>query len=160
MPIRMLGDPVLREPTKSIEDFDDTLRRLAADMTETMYAAPGVGLAANQVGLSSRASSTTTATDTRGSSPTHRSPSSRARTPWTRDACRSRPLPPNDPSDEGAAERQRSRREADRHTRRGSARPIFQHETDHLSGGLYIDRLDDEGRREVMRQLRELELGL
>ena len=36
---------------------------------------------------------------------------------------------------------------------------IFQHETDHLSGGLYIDRLDDEGRRDVMRQLRELELG-
>jgi peptide deformylase len=36
---------------------------------------------------------------------------------------------------------------------------IFQHETDHLNGGLYIDRLDDEGRRDVMRQLRELELG-
>ncbi|WP_410966486.1 peptide deformylase, partial [Salmonella sp. SAL4449] len=35
---------------------------------------------------------------------------------------------------------------------------IFQHETDHLNGGLYIDRLDDEGRRDVMRQLRELEL--
>jgi peptide deformylase len=36
---------------------------------------------------------------------------------------------------------------------------IFQHETDHLKGGLYIDRLDDDGRRDVMRQLRELELG-
>jgi peptide deformylase len=35
---------------------------------------------------------------------------------------------------------------------------IFQHETDHLNGGLYIDRLDDAGRRDVMRQLRELEL--
>ncbi|HEX5949998.1 MAG TPA: peptide deformylase [Actinomycetota bacterium] len=35
---------------------------------------------------------------------------------------------------------------------------IFQHETDDLNGGLYIDRLDDEGRRDVMRQLRELEL--
>ena len=35
---------------------------------------------------------------------------------------------------------------------------IFQHETDHLNGLLYIDRLDDAGRRDVMRQLRELEL--
>jgi peptide deformylase len=35
---------------------------------------------------------------------------------------------------------------------------IFQHETDHLNGMLYIDRLDDDGRRDVMRQLRELEL--
>jgi peptide deformylase len=35
---------------------------------------------------------------------------------------------------------------------------IFQHETDHLRGMLYIDRLDEEGRRDVMRQLRELEV--
>ena len=35
---------------------------------------------------------------------------------------------------------------------------IFQHETDHLRGLLYIDRLDDEGRRDVMRQLREFEV--
>src|SRR3972149_2377645 len=52
MPIRTLGDPVLREPTRQVELFDDALRRLAADMTGTMYAAPGVGMAANQVGLS------------------------------------------------------------------------------------------------------------
>jgi peptide deformylase len=36
---------------------------------------------------------------------------------------------------------------------------IFQHETDHLGGRLYIDRLDEAGRRDVMRQLREFELG-
>ena len=35
---------------------------------------------------------------------------------------------------------------------------IFQHETDHLNGMLYIDRLDDAGRRDVMRQLREFEV--
>jgi peptide deformylase len=35
---------------------------------------------------------------------------------------------------------------------------IFQHETDHLDGVLYIDRLDDEGRRDVLRQLRQIEL--
>ena len=37
---------------------------------------------------------------------------------------------------------------------------IFQHETDHLDGMLYIDRLDEEGRREVLAELRRIELGL
>jgi peptide deformylase len=37
---------------------------------------------------------------------------------------------------------------------------IFQHETDHLDGTLYIDRLDEEGRREVLAELRRIELGL
>ncbi len=37
---------------------------------------------------------------------------------------------------------------------------IFQHETDHLDGVLYIDRLDDEGRRAVLSELRQIEMGL
>ena len=37
---------------------------------------------------------------------------------------------------------------------------IFQHETDHLEGMLFIDRLDDEGRRSVLAELRRIELGL
>jgi peptide deformylase len=37
---------------------------------------------------------------------------------------------------------------------------IFQHETDHLHGTLYIDRLDDVGRRAVMAELRQIEMGL
>ena len=37
---------------------------------------------------------------------------------------------------------------------------IFQHETDHLNGMLYIDRLDDEGRKTVLAELRRIELGL
>ena len=51
MHIRTLGDPVLRETATPVVAFDETLRRLADDMVETMHAAPGVGLAANQVGL-------------------------------------------------------------------------------------------------------------
>ena len=43
---------VLRKKTKEVSKFDDDLRQLAADMIETMYAAPGVGLAANQIGIS------------------------------------------------------------------------------------------------------------
>ncbi len=48
------GDPVLDTPTRPIEKITDEIRDLVKDMVETMYAAPGVGLAANQVGLSLR----------------------------------------------------------------------------------------------------------
>jgi peptide deformylase len=44
------GHPILRKPTRPVADFDDDLDRLIDDMVATMYAAPGVGLAANQVG--------------------------------------------------------------------------------------------------------------
>ena len=53
-PIRTFGDPVLRMPCAPVTEFDDTLRKLADDMLETMYDAPGVGLAANQVGVQKR----------------------------------------------------------------------------------------------------------
>ena len=49
-----LPDPILRKLSAPIERVDDALRRLADDMLETMYAAPGVGLAAVQVGLPRR----------------------------------------------------------------------------------------------------------
>ncbi|MBZ0273233.1 peptide deformylase [bacterium] len=43
-------DPRLREVCKPVEAFDDELRQLVRDMSETMYAAPGIGLAASQIG--------------------------------------------------------------------------------------------------------------
>jgi peptide deformylase len=53
-PIRIAGDPVLHQPTRPVAAFDDELRTLAADMFDTMAAANGVGLAANQVGIDLR----------------------------------------------------------------------------------------------------------
>ncbi|HEV2781250.1 MAG TPA: peptide deformylase [Actinophytocola sp.] len=53
-PIRIVGDPVLHQPTRRVETFDDELRTLVADMFDTMAAANGVGLAANQVGVDLR----------------------------------------------------------------------------------------------------------
>jgi peptide deformylase len=50
LPIRTVPDPVLRVRCAEVAAFDGELRRLAADMIETMHAAPGVGLAAPQVG--------------------------------------------------------------------------------------------------------------
>ena len=53
-PIRTYGDPVLRTPTTPVREVDDSVRKLVADLIETMYDAPGVGLAANQIGVSRR----------------------------------------------------------------------------------------------------------
>ena len=49
-PIVLYPDPVLLRPTRPVEAVDDDVRELVADMVETMYEAPGVGLAAIQVG--------------------------------------------------------------------------------------------------------------
>ena len=53
-PIVIAGEPVLHQPTREITEFDEKLRTLVDDMFETMYAAEGVGLAANQIGLDLR----------------------------------------------------------------------------------------------------------
>jgi len=53
-PIRIYPDPVLRVRCPEVETFDDALARLAADMVETMHDAPGVGLAAPQIGVEQR----------------------------------------------------------------------------------------------------------
>lgn len=53
-PIRIAGDPVLHTPTRPVEGEDAELRALVADMFETMYVSEGVGLAANQIGVGLR----------------------------------------------------------------------------------------------------------
>ena len=50
LPILQYGDPILRTQGRLIEEIDDRIRELAANMIETMHAANGVGLAAQQVG--------------------------------------------------------------------------------------------------------------
>jgi peptide deformylase len=161
LPIRTLGDPVLREPTKPVEHFDRTLRRLAKDMTETMYHAPGVGLAAPQVGVSLQlfvfddgdrgpsflanpelydADGEVTEEEGCLSIPGPYHPTPRHRTI----RCRGFDLKGNPTEVQGE----------------GLLARILQHETDHLAGTLYIDRLDDTGRRSVLAELRRIELGL
>jgi peptide deformylase len=159
MPIRTLGDPILREPAKPVERFDASLRRLVDDMLETMYAAPGVGLAANQVGLSVACF---VYDDQDGHAGFVANPElSDPQGEETRDeGCLSIPGPFS-PTTRALAVRLRGQ-DLDGSPldirAEGLLARIFQHETDHLNGMLYIDRLDDAGRRDVMRQLRELEL--
>jgi peptide deformylase len=54
LPIHLLGSPVLRQHSADVAAVDDEVRRLIADMFETMHAAKGIGLAANQVGVARR----------------------------------------------------------------------------------------------------------
>ena len=159
MSIRTFGDPVLREPAKPIERFDDAMLRLADDMLETMYAAPGVGLAANQAGL---LVACFVFDDREGNSGFVANPEiSELEGEETREeGCLSIPGPYY-PTSRALRVRLRGRGPGGDPLdvqAEGLLARIFQHETDHLNGYLYIDRIDDAGRRDVMRQLRELEL--
>jgi peptide deformylase len=160
MSIRTLGDPVLRQQARSIDAFDPALERLAADMVETMLEAPGVGLAANQVGLSIACF---VYDDREGHAGFVANPvlSDLEGEEAREEGCLSIPGPYHETP---RAQRVRLRGldlggEPIDVLAEGFLARIFQHETDHLNGLLYIDRLDDAGRRDVMRQLRELEVG-
>jgi len=54
LPILQLPEPVLRQQAEEVTEINGELQRLIDDMAETMYAAPGIGLAANQVGVLQR----------------------------------------------------------------------------------------------------------
>ncbi len=161
IPIRILGDPVLKTPAKPVEDFDDGLRRLAQDMLETMYDAPGVGLAGPQVGISLRLF----VFDDGVTGPSFMA---NPELLWAEgeiveeEGCLSIPGPFH-PTRRFASVTCRGQNLAGdpvEMSGEGLLARIFQHETDHLDGMLYIDRLDDEGRRDVMAQLRRIEMGI
>lgn len=159
LPIRTLGDPLLREQARSVLAFDDVLRRLADDMFETMYDAPGVGLAANQVGLQVACF---VYDDHEGNEGFVANPvlSDFEEELTETEGCLSIPGPYH-PTSRAFRVRLRGRDVGggDVDVRaEGLLARIFQHESDHLVGRLFIDRLDEDGRRDVMRQLRELEL--
>ncbi len=155
--IRLFGDPVLRTPAAPVETFDKELRKLVKDLTETMMDAPGAGLAAPQIGVSLRVF-----------------------TYWVDDEPGHLVNPDLDLSEELqtgeegclslpdlAFETPRAMRVVAKGMNmwgepvviEGSellARAV-QHETDHLDGILFIDRLDPELRKEAMRQIRQAE---
>ncbi len=159
--IRTLGDPVLREPARPVTDFGPSLRNLYDDMVETMVDAPGVGLAAPQVGLSLRLF---VFDDGETGPMLMANPELSEATGELREdeGCLSIPGPYY-PTPRSARIRCRGQDVEGRPLEmvgEGLLARIFQHETDHLDGMLYIDRLDDDGRRDVMAQLRRIELGL
>jgi len=161
IPIRILGDPVLKTPAKPVEDFDDGLRRLAQDMLETMYDAPGVGLAGPQVGISLRLF----VFDDGVTGPTFMANpelSSAAGEIVEEEGCLSIPGPfyPTRRHSRITCRGQNLAGDPVEMTGEGLLARIFQHETDHLDGTLFIDRLNEEGRKAVLAELRRIELGL
>lgn len=161
IPIRTLGDPVLKTPAKPVERFDEALRRLSESMLETMYDAPGVGLAGPQVGISLRVFvfDDGVTGPTFMANPELVSPEGEI---LEEEGCLSIPGPfsPTRRSAKIVCRGQDLQGDPFEITGEGLLARIFQHETDHLEGLLFIDRLDEEGRKAVLAELRRIELGL
>ncbi len=154
-PIRHFGDPVLVTPAQPVIDFDKELRKLVKDLTETMLDAPGAGLAAPQIGVPLRVFV------------------------WDVDEAIGHLVNPTlelsseqQEGDEGCLSfpdlvyptPRAFRAVAKGFTMHGE--PIIvegtellaralQHETDHLDGVLFIDRLSEENRKLAMKEIRD-----
>ena len=156
-PIRLFGDPVLRTPAEPVREFDAELRRLVKDLTDTMLDAPGVGLAAPQIGVGLRVFtyhiddqlghlinpslrlSEDEETDDEGclSFPGLQYPTTRAHAVIASGFdMHGEPV-----TVEGT----------------GQLARCVQHETDHLDGILFIDRLDPAQRKLAMKEIRAAE---
>lgn len=154
-PIRTFGDPVLKQRCADITEIDESVRRLADDMLETMYKAPGVGLAANQVGVQRRIFVYDVGEGPQVViNPTIVETSEE----WDYDeGCLSVPglyfpiIRPRRVTLTGLD------LDGVEFTREGEdlLGRVFLHETDHLDGRLLLDRLEPDVRREAMRVLRE-----
>jgi peptide deformylase len=156
-PIRLFGDPVLRTPAEPVRDFDKELRTLVKDLTDTMLDAPGVGLAAPQLGVALRVF-TYCVDDVLG----HLVNPSLDLTEEQQDGeegCLSLPGLSYDTKRAYGVVAKGWNMYGDPVTVEGTellARCV-QHETDHLDGILFIDRLDRETRKQALKAIREAE---
>ncbi len=154
-PIRTFGDPVLRMKAADVDDDPASLERLVEDMLETMYEAPGVGLAAPQIGISKRIFVADI-----GEGPfTMVNPEIVATSgTWTSDeGCLSVPGYYWSIKRPGYAKARGLDIYGDPVEYEGDELMgrVLQHETDHLNGMLLLERLSRRDRREALRDLRE-----
>ncbi|KAA0236355.1 MAG: Peptide deformylase [Acidimicrobiales bacterium] len=157
--IRMVGDPVLRQVAHEVTDIDERLVKLARDMLQTMYDAPGVGLAAPQVGVQKRFF----VYDLGEGPSTLINPAvSESRGEWTFDeGCLSIPGVSFEivrPKEIFVTGRDLDGNEVSFEADELLAR-LVQHELDHLDGVLLLEHLDEEQRDDAKRLLREMKLG-
>jgi peptide deformylase len=156
-PIRLFGDPVLRRKAQPVTDFDKELRRLVEDLTDTMLDAPGAGLAAPQIGVGLRVF--TWYVDGQVGHLVNPELTLSDETQDGDEGCLSIP---------GLAYDCRRALSVVAHGFDMHGEPVaiegsellaraIQHETDHLDGVLFIDRLDDAGRKAAMKEIRESE---
>ncbi len=154
-PIRLFGDPVLRKPALEVVDFDKELRRLVEDLTDTMLEAPGAGLAAPQIGVGLRVF-TWHVEGELGHLVNPRLELSED-TQHGSEGCLSIPDLSFDCTRALSVVAHGFSMHGEPVTIAGSellARAI-QHETDHLDGILFIDRLDTDSRKAAMKAIRE-----
>ena len=155
--IRLFGDPVLRTPAEPVTDFDSELRRLVKDLEDTMLDAPGAGLAAPQLGVGLRVF-TYHVDDVVG----HLVNPMLKLSEECQDGeegCLSFPGLVFDTERAMHVVARGQDMYGEPVTIEGSeflARAI-QHETDHLDGILFIDRLDRAARKLAMKAIREAE---
>ena len=157
-PIRLLGDPVLRTPAEVVTTFDKELRTLVQDLTDTMLEAPGVGLAAPQIGVGLRVF-VYDVDDVVGHlvNPVLHFPSDEEQD--GEEGCLSLPGLSFDCVRKQHVVAHGQNEYGDPVTISGSdlmARCV-QHETDHLDGVLFIDRLDAETKRAALEAVRQAE---
>ena len=158
--IRQYGDPVLKERTREVEDIDGAVAALVDSMIETMYAAPGTGLAANQVGVQRRIF----VYDIGEGARTIINPRIiESDGEWTYDeGCLSIPglswdvVRPNAVHLVGL---DLDGNEVSMEATELEGR-VFQHELDHLDGILLVERLNEEQRKDAVKILRERTMQL
>lgn len=155
--IRLFGDPVLRTPATEVATFDKELRVLVKDLTETMLEANGAGLAAPQIGVGLRVF--TWCVDDELGHLINPSLDLSDEMQDGEEGCLSLPGLAFDTPRAMRVVAKGFNMHGEPVIVEGSellARAV-QHETDHLDGILFIDRLDDETRKEAMKAIRESE---
>ena len=165
-PVRIYGDPVLRQKAAEVSAFDDELWRLAADLHETMAAYRGVGLAANQIGVAQRVAVVDVPIDEQGHAvftlvnPVIE-PRSRSGSETSEEGCLSIPGLYEDITRSlkvhvRAQDEYGKPFELDAE---GYLARAIQHEIDHLDGVLFVDRLSPLRRQFLRRALEALARG-
>jgi peptide deformylase len=153
--IRLFGDPVLRTMAEPVADFDKELRRLVKDLTDTMLAAPGAGLAAPQIGVSLRVFTY----NVEGVVGHLINPvlDLSEETQYGDEGCLSIPDLPFPCTRALRAVAKGFNEYGDEIVIEGSDKlaRCIQHETDHLDGVLFIDRLDREQRKAALKAIRQ-----
>ena len=158
--IRLFGDPVLKQRTSDVADVDGSLAQLVDDMVATMYAAPGIGLAAPQIGVQKRLF-VYDLQDGKGPHTVINPVISDYDGEWAyEEGCLSVPglsweiIRPKTVLLTGYdLDGNEVSVEADEYAAR-----VFQHEIDHLDGVLLVERLDTDTRKQALRTIRNLML--
>lgn len=158
-PIRVLGDPVLKQRAKEVTDLDGKLARFVDTMIDTMYDAAGIGLAAPQVGVQKRIFTFDVG---EGPQVVVNPEIVEASGAWTyEEGCLSIPgfhfeiVRPKLVTVSGVdLDGKEVVIEGDELVGR-----VFQHELDHLDGVLMLDRLDPDERKRALRELADVDLA-